>query len=242
MKGIDFDVVDVDLFKGENLTPEYLKLQPFGVVPIIEDGDYKLYESKAIIRYYAEKYRSQGTELLGKTIEERGLIEQWLETEAHNFQPPLYDLGVQLLFGPKLGLQLDQKRAQENEERLSNSKYLVGDMFSLADLSHLPFANFLVSSMKEYLIRDRKHVSEWWDDISSRPSWKKLPQQQNSFDCGLFLLHYVELFLEQLLANFSIYKISSSSNFLQEEMICWIQNLKIVLHMEGTICIAPMVI
>ncbi|KAL8542310.1 hypothetical protein ACS0TY_003250 [Phlomoides rotata] len=80
VEGIDFDVVDVDLFKGENLTPEYLKLQPFGVVPVIEDGDYKLYESRAIIRYYAEKYRSQGTELLGKTIEERGLIEQWLET------------------------------------------------------------------------------------------------------------------------------------------------------------------
>ncbi|KAL8514097.1 hypothetical protein ACS0TY_013279 [Phlomoides rotata] len=187
-KGIDFDVVDVDLFKGENLTPEYLKLQPFGVVPVIEDGDYKLYESRAIIRYYAEKYRSQGTELLGKTIEERGLIEQWLETEAHNFQPPLYDLVIQLLFGPKLGLQLDQKRAQENEEklvkvldvyeeRLSNSKYLAGDTFSLADLSHLPFANFLVSTMKkEYLIRDRKHVSEWWDDISSRPSWKKVLQ------------------------------------------------------------------
>ncbi|KAL8457117.1 hypothetical protein ACS0TY_035091 [Phlomoides rotata] len=172
-KGIDFDVVDVDLFKGENLTPEYLKLQPFGVVPVIEDGDYKLYE----------KYKSQGTELLGKTIEERGLIEQWLETEAHNFHPPLYDLVVQLLFGPKLGLQLDQKLAQENEERLSNNKYLAGDTFSLGNLSHLPFANFL------------------------------LPQQQNSFDCGLFLLHYVELFLEQLPANFSIYKISSSSNF-----------------------------
>ncbi|KAL8508135.1 hypothetical protein ACS0TY_018629 [Phlomoides rotata] len=42
-KGIDFGVIDVDLFKGENLTPEYLKLQPFGVVPVIEDGDYKLY-------------------------------------------------------------------------------------------------------------------------------------------------------------------------------------------------------
>ncbi|KAL8487824.1 hypothetical protein ACS0TY_024224 [Phlomoides rotata] len=45
----------------------------------------------------------------------------------------------------------------------------------------------------------------------------ELPQQQNSFDCGLFLLHYVELFLEQLPANFSIYKISSSSNFLQAD-------------------------
>lgn len=145
-------------------------------------------ESRAIIRYYAEKYRSQGIELLGNTIEERGLIEQWLETEAHNFQPPLYDLVIQLLFGPKLGIEPDQKRAQENEEklgkvldvyeeRLSKSKYLAGDTFSLADLSHLPFGNYLMTTLrKEYLFKERKHVSEWWDDISNRPSWKKVLQ------------------------------------------------------------------
>ncbi|KAL6573243.1 hypothetical protein OROHE_001702 [Orobanche hederae] len=45
----------------------------------------------------------------------------------------------------------------------------------------------------------------------------ELPQQQNSYDCGLFLLHYVELFLEEVPANFSIYKITSSSKFLQED-------------------------
>lgn len=42
----------------------------------------------------------------------------------------------------------------------------------------------------------------------------QLPQQQNSYDCGLFLLHYVELFLEEVPANFSIYKITSSSKFV----------------------------
>lgn len=143
-------------------------------------------ESRAIIRYYAEKYRSQGTELLGKTLDERGLIEQWLEVEAHNFQPPVYDLVTQLLIGPKLGLTPDPKRIQENEEkiartldvyeeRLSTSKYLAGDTFSLADLSNIPFANFLVSTLKrEHVIRERKNVSRWWDDISSRPSWKKV--------------------------------------------------------------------
>lgn len=143
-------------------------------------------ESRAIIRYYAEKYRSQGTELLGKTIEERGLIEQWLEVEAHNFQPPLYDLVEQLLIGPKIGMEPDLKRCQEDEEKLSKtldiyeerlatSKYLAGDAFSLADLSNIPFANFLMSTLKkEYMIRDRKNVSRWWDDVSSRPSWKNV--------------------------------------------------------------------
>ncbi|KAL3830387.1 hypothetical protein ACJIZ3_019189 [Penstemon smallii] len=45
----------------------------------------------------------------------------------------------------------------------------------------------------------------------------ELPQQQNSYDCGLFLLHYVELFLDEIPDNFSIYKLTSSSKFLQAD-------------------------
>ncbi|KAG8377371.1 hypothetical protein BUALT_Bualt08G0026100 [Buddleja alternifolia] len=187
-KEIEYEVVNIDLFKGENKTQEYLKLQPFGVLPVIQDGDFTLYESRAIMRYYAEKYKSQGTDLYGKTMEEKGLIDQWVEVEAHNFQPPLYDLVVQLLFASKLGVTPDQNRIKEDEEklarvldvyeeRLSKSKYLVGDSFSLADLSHLPFTQYLASGLgKEYMIRDRKHVSEWWDAISNRPSWRKVLQ------------------------------------------------------------------
>ncbi|KAK3404943.1 glutathione S-transferase F9 [Eucalyptus grandis] len=185
-KGVEFETVGVDLFKGEHKAPEYLKLQPFRSLPVVQDGDYTLFESRAIIRYYAEKYKDQRTELLGKTIEERGLVEQWLEVEAHNFHPPIYDLVLKIVYGPFIGLTPDPKQLKESEdklcqvldiyeERLSKSKYLAGDFFSLADLSHLPFTQYLVGKMgKEYLIRDRKHVSGWWDDISSRPSWKKV--------------------------------------------------------------------
>nr|XP_004488878.2 glutathione S-transferase F10-like [Cicer arietinum] len=59
---------------------------------------WKSIESRAIMRYYAEKYRSQGVELLGKTIEERGLVEQWLEVEAQNYNPPAYNLALHGLF------------------------------------------------------------------------------------------------------------------------------------------------
>ncbi|TYG70339.1 hypothetical protein ES288_D05G305700v1 [Gossypium darwinii] len=63
------------------------------------------------------------------------------------------------------------------EERLSKNKYLAGDFFSLVDLSHLPFTQYLVGQMgKEYMTTSRKHVSAWWDDISSRPSWQKVLQ------------------------------------------------------------------
>ncbi|KAL1339234.1 hypothetical protein AAHE18_U020400 [Arachis hypogaea] len=179
-KQIEFETVDVDLIKGEHKEPEFLKLQPFGVVPVIQD------ESRAIIRYYAEKYREQGSELLGKTIEERGLVEQWLEVEAHNFQPPIYNLVMNVVFGPIQGVPSDTKAVQESdekiakvldiyEERLSKAKYLAGDFFSLADLSHLPFGHYLVNQTgRGNLVRERKHVSAWWDDISNRPSWQKV--------------------------------------------------------------------
>ncbi|WVY93628.1 hypothetical protein V8G54_032716 [Vigna mungo] len=42
-KEIEFEAVHVDLFKGENKEPEFLKLQPFGSLPVIQDGDYTLY-------------------------------------------------------------------------------------------------------------------------------------------------------------------------------------------------------
>ncbi|XP_030538616.1 glutathione S-transferase F10-like [Rhodamnia argentea] len=185
-KGVEFETVPVDLFKGEQRAPEFLKLQPFGAVPVVQDGDCTLFESRAIIRYFAEKYKHQGTDLLGKTIEERGLVEQWLEVEAQNYHPPILDLVLKIVFGPFRGLTPDPKLIKESEdklskvldvyeERLSKGKYLAGDFVSLADLSHLPFTQYLVGKIgKGYMIRDRKNLSAWWDDISGRPSWKKV--------------------------------------------------------------------
>ncbi|XVF71226.1 hypothetical protein PTKIN_Ptkin12aG0019100 [Pterospermum kingtungense] len=310
-KEVEFETVPIDLLKGEHKDPDYLKLQPFGTIPVTQDGDYILYEiegderlrvnfwalaasirqfsvgfgaevkgfmvakvslvwealgsrsvmemmikmavvlgqshaegwqrwvevavlqvaawlgfganlervkgkggqvsiteegkkidewrpcnggaelgeeSRAIIRYYAEKYKSQGADLLGNTIEEMGQVENWLEVEAHSYNPPIYILAVQILLFSKLGFTSDQNLIKESEEklaklldvyeeRLSKSKYLAGDFFSLADLSHLPFTHYLVGPMgKEDMIRSRKHVSAWWDDISSRPSWQKVLQ------------------------------------------------------------------
>ncbi|KAK7257051.1 hypothetical protein RIF29_30743 [Crotalaria pallida] len=117
-----------------------------------------------------------------------GLVEQWLEVEAQNFNPPIFSLVMNILVAPLIGLPLIPKEIEESEEklakvldiyedRLSKTKYLAGDFFSLADLSHLPFAHYLVNSMgKEFMVRNRKHVSDWWNDISSKPSWKKVCQ------------------------------------------------------------------
>nr|ALE31202.1 truncated glutathione S-transferase riant4 [Prunus persica] len=100
-KGVNFEIVDVNLEVGEQKQPQFLSRQPFGQVPAVEDGDFRLFESRAIIRYYAAKYADRGPNLLGTTLEEKALVDQWLEVEAHNFNDLVYTLVLQLLVLPR---------------------------------------------------------------------------------------------------------------------------------------------
>ncbi|KAG6401098.1 hypothetical protein SASPL_137943 [Salvia splendens] len=185
--GFQFDLIKVDLQSGEQKQPQNLLRQPFGQVPSIEDGDFKLFESRAIIRYYAAKSASQGgTNLLGETLEERALVDQWMEVEVNNYNPLIYTMVLQLVVLPQQGQVGDMELVQDckgklekvldvYEERLSKSKYLGGERFTIADLTHLPNTRFLVEEGgMEDLIKRRKNLHNWWLDISSRPSWLKV--------------------------------------------------------------------
>nr|ACL37469.1 phi class glutathione transferase [Cathaya argyrophylla]ACL37470.1 phi class glutathione transferase [Cathaya argyrophylla] len=185
-KQLDYEIVIVDLSAGAQKEPQYLALNPFGLIPTIQDGDLTLFESRAMIRYLAKKYKGQGTELLGKTVLEQAVVDQWCEVEGQSFNSPASTIVAQTIFVPMRGGTTDEAAVEVNveklkkvldiyEERLSKSKYLAGDFFSLADLQHLPSTDNLVNTCgKGDLILSRKHVKAWWEDISSRPAWKKV--------------------------------------------------------------------
>src|SRR3989338_403315 len=73
--GVPIERVNIDLFKGESHTPEFLELNPHGLSPVMVDGDFVLYESSAINLYLAEK---AGSDLAGATTRERYEILQWM--------------------------------------------------------------------------------------------------------------------------------------------------------------------
>ncbi|XP_022759980.1 glutathione S-transferase F11-like [Durio zibethinus] len=185
-KDVEFEIVHVDLDAGEHKRPDFLLRQPFGQVPAIEDDDLKLFESRAIMRYYAAKYEDRGPNLLGNSLEERAVVDQWIEVEAHNFNDLVYNLVLQLVILPRMGKHGDlalvhsceQKLGKVfdiYEQRLSYSNYLAGDSFTLADLTHLPGIRYLVNDAgMGHLVAQRKHVKPWWEAISNRSASKKL--------------------------------------------------------------------
>jgi len=82
-KGIDYELVEVDLYKGEHKTPEFLKMNPSGKVPVLETDDVRyLTESVAICRYIEALYPEPN--MFGRDPYELGLIEmrnRQMETE-----------------------------------------------------------------------------------------------------------------------------------------------------------------
>lgn len=192
-KDVDFQLIPVDMSKGEHRKPDFLKIQPFGQVPAFEDENISLFESRAICRYICEKYPDKGNKgLYGTNPLVKASIDQWLEAEGQSFNPPSGVLVFQLGFAPRMNIPQDQQLIQKNEEklrkvldvyenRLGASRFLAGDEFTLADLSHLPNAHFLVSvTGRGELFTFRKNVSRWWDEISNRDSWKKVVEMQKS--------------------------------------------------------------
>ncbi|XP_064988324.1 glutathione S-transferase 3-like [Musa acuminata AAA Group] len=185
-KGVEFELVIVDLRTGAHKKPDFLALNPFGQIPVLEDGDVVLFESRAINRYIATKYAEAGPDLLlsSGTPAERAVVDLWLEVESQQFGPPIAALVYEALIKPMLGGATDvtvveaqatklEKVLDVYEARLAQSKYLAGAEFTLVDLNHIPYTNYLMKTPKASLVTSRPHLLAWWQDVSSRPAWQK---------------------------------------------------------------------
>ncbi|KAJ7228175.1 glutathione S-transferase, partial [Mycena pura] len=184
-KGVPFELVPV--VGPASKTPEYkANMQPFGQIPVLEDDGYFLYESRAIGRYIALKYRDQGTPGLipEGDLKEIGYFERALSIEMAQFMPAellVYEAVYKPYKGGKtdpeevarLTAELAQK-LDAYDQILSKSKYLAGDTLTLADLYHLPYADMVTNMLKIDVLTNasaRPNVARWYQDISSRKSW-----------------------------------------------------------------------
>jgi glutathione S-transferase len=181
-----FELKEVDLRKGDNQKAEYLKLQPFGKIPAVEDPDLglSLFESRAIIRYLAEKYHSKAPHLLGADAKAKALVSNWLEAESQNFNPPAQSIVFERVFKKMRGGQPDEAKVTEYKEQLvkvldvldkvlADRPYLAGEHYSIADIAATPYLAMLEPAGEWQLITDRPNVAAWADRLVKRPSFTK---------------------------------------------------------------------
>jgi glutathione S-transferase len=179
-------VMQVDLRQGAQLEDWFLRLNPWGTVPVLEleDGT-TISEASACCRYLEEVYPDPP--LMGRTPTEKGVIAMWdhrceidgflAAAEAlRNEVPGLKD---RALTGPDPYAQIPElaergrRRLQRFlarlDARFGESEYVAGDAFSVADITALIAVDF-ASRLKIAIAPEQLHLARWHAAVSARPS------------------------------------------------------------------------
>lgn len=182
--GLEYDQVVIGRQHGGNNEPWYHELNPNGVVPTIQDGDFVLWESNAIVGYLCGKY-SAGN-LSPSTPQDIALCHQWMLWQITAVYPHLHPIflnkyraseymgGDALLNGApgKMAKALDILNAQ-----LEGKNYIMGNTFTMADIPVGAVLNRWYMIMPKDAKR-HPNVLGWMERLQSRPSFKKHTQHE----------------------------------------------------------------
>ena len=171
---IDYKVTKINIFKNEQFKPEFKKISPFSKIPVIIDHDNKvsLFESGAILIYLGEKS--------GKFYEkdQRTIINQWLMAQIGYVGPMLgqhhqfhhYNSGKSD-FGESRYFKISERIYKELDERLSNSKYLAGKNYTIADIATFPW--IARHEWHDIGLKKFNNLTRWYKNISKREAVNK---------------------------------------------------------------------
>ena len=167
--GCDFKVTAIDLSKDDQFKPDFKKISPFGKIPVIVDHESKesVFESGAILIYLAEKYNKF------YALKDRNIINQWLMAQMGTVGPMLgqhhqfhhYNPGKSQ-FGEERFFKIAKRLYGELDERLSSSKYLAGNDYTIADIAMWPW--IARHEWHDIGLNNYTNLSRWYIDISKR--------------------------------------------------------------------------
>jgi glutathione S-transferase len=176
--GLKYERIDAGLQFGVNKTPEYLKVNPTGLVPTIEDDGFQLWESHTIVRYLAAKH-SAG-KLWPTDLQQRADAERWMDwtyTFQKEFQRPIFWPLVRTPPEKRDLNAIDAARKicgdllQIPERYLSDRPYLAGDRLTIADI---PLGCHVQLWMRLPLERPvQPNLEAWFERLCERPAFRK---------------------------------------------------------------------
>jgi glutathione S-transferase len=167
-------------FAGGTRTPEFLKLNPNGHIPVLQDGDFVLWESMAINLYLARRY---GEGLWPRTVEGEGHAFQWSVWAMTELEEPVITTFLHRVMLP--AEQRDPARADAAaerfraplgvlESRLAGREYLLGPDFTVADLNVASV--ICLAPLVGLDLSGAPAVQGWLGRCTARPAFARVQQ------------------------------------------------------------------
>jgi len=160
---------------GDQDKPDYRALQPFGQVPILQDGDFTLFESGAIVLYIGERSET----LLPKDPLARAHATQWLIAALNSIEPFLMNVAlIDLFYANEEWAKLRRPGAVDFAKRrlgglsksLGDKSYLDGDRFTAGDLMMTTVLRILKHTD---IVTSDKRLAAYIDRCTARPAFKR---------------------------------------------------------------------
>ena len=172
--GYEYKVINIDLNKGDQFKPEFKKISPLSKIPVIidQDNNKNIFESGAILMYLAEQS--------GKFYDTKDRLEinQWLMAQMGYVGPMLgqhhqfhhYNPGKSQ-FGEERYFKISKRIYEELDERLSKSRFLAGENYTIADIGTFPL--IARHEWHDIGLKNFKNLTRWYVEISEREAVKK---------------------------------------------------------------------
>ena len=172
--GYEYKVINIDLNKGDQFKPEFKKISPLSKIPVIidQDNNKNIFESGAILMYLAEQS--------GKFYDTKDRLEinQWLMAQMGYVGPMLgqhhqfhhYNPGKSQ-FGEERYFKISKRIYEELDERLSQSRFLAGENYTIADIGTFPW--IARHEWHDIGLKNYKNLTRWYIEISEREAVKK---------------------------------------------------------------------
>jgi glutathione S-transferase len=171
--------------EAEMYTAEHRRRHPFGRVPVLQHGDFFVYETSAIATYVDEAF--PGPPLQPRDPQGRALVQQWISSLNAYFYPYMvYHLVHERMIFPDLGIEADEAVVADGlpkvelalsvlDERLAQSPFLADGLPTLADYFLLPTLSALALTPEGgSLLQTTRHVAGWFGRMAELPAVEQL--------------------------------------------------------------------
>jgi glutathione S-transferase len=178
--GLEYELTQVDIMKGGSRTPEFLAMNPNGRIPLLEVPNRGfLPESHAIISFLAE-----GSHLIPSDAFDRARMWHWLCFEQYHLEPNIGTVRFWISILHKTRAELGEKLIEKKksgyaaldvlEEGLRGRTYLVGEQYSLADISLFAYTH--VAHEGGFDLAPYPNVRGWLGRVASQPGWAPITE------------------------------------------------------------------
>jgi glutathione S-transferase len=174
--GLPYRLQRLDFARGELKGRDYLRINPFGKIPAIDDDGFTLFESAAIVLYVAEK----AGRLIPQAREERALAAQWAFAAVNTVEPAILELfTIDALFADQpwargrrpAVVEHVKQRLATLEAEFAKRPYVLGHEFSAPDIL---MATVLRMVQETDLLAAAPSVVAYLERCASRPAWTKV--------------------------------------------------------------------